>query len=80
MQSLWRMIAARWLGGQVSDRLTGDTALHDLLTLGAGDRPSAFLVRREAAVSHRAMMAHPHPLGAECGPALPDVVTASRED
>ena len=31
MRSLWRMIAARWLGGQASDALTGDAALLDLL-------------------------------------------------
>jgi len=55
MRSLWRMIAARWLGGQASDGLTGDTALLDLLTPEDG-APPAFLVRRQTAASHRAMM------------------------
>lgn len=31
MRSLWRSIAAQWLGGAGSDALTGDSALAELL-------------------------------------------------
>lgn len=56
MRSLWRIIAARWLGGAASEALTGDTALLDLLMQGDGGSPPSFLVRRLPGVSHRAMM------------------------
>lgn len=57
MRSLWRMIASRWLGGEGSDALTGDSTLRDLLTIAepARTRP-AFEVRRQSEVSHNAMM------------------------
>jgi hypothetical protein len=57
MRSLWRMIASKWLGGKGSDALTGDSTLLDLLI--EADRREAtpvFQVRRESAVSHRAIM------------------------
>jgi hypothetical protein len=57
MRSLWRMIAARWLGGQGSDALTGDTALTDLLMARDSEAAPGFLVRRQSQVSHHAMMA-----------------------
>ena len=56
MRSLWRMIAARWLGGEASDALTADAVLLDLLTPGDRNAPPAFLGRRQSEVSHRAMM------------------------
>jgi hypothetical protein len=62
MRSLWRMIAARWLGGQGSDALTGDSTLLDLIMPSAphSSPPHStvpgFRVERHAAVSHRAMM------------------------
>ncbi|MGH7031121.1 MAG: hypothetical protein ACREE9_08470 [Stellaceae bacterium] len=57
MRSLWRMIASRWLGGQGSDGLTGDSALLDLLTIAEPGRAApAFQVRRQSEISHRAMM------------------------
>jgi hypothetical protein len=56
MRSLWRVMAARWLGGEASDALTGDATLLDLLmprdSLGA----LTYVVRRQSEVSHRAMM------------------------
>ena len=57
MRSLWRMIASRWLGGKGSDALTGDSTLLDLLIeRDQRETPPVFQVRREPAVSHRAMM------------------------
>jgi hypothetical protein len=51
------MIASRWLGGKGSDALTGDSTLLDLLIeSNRQPTPSVFEVRREPAVSHRAMM------------------------
>lgn len=57
MRSLWRIIAARWLGGRASEALTGDSALLELLTIRDGGAQPSFLVRRLPEVSHRAMMA-----------------------
>ncbi|HJU18928.1 MAG TPA: hypothetical protein VJ770_20935 [Stellaceae bacterium] len=31
MRSLWRLMARQWLGGESSERLTGDSVLADLL-------------------------------------------------
>jgi hypothetical protein len=56
------MIAVRWLGGQASEALTGDAVLLDLLTPGDGDARPVILVRRQDAVSHRAMMVQHHPV------------------
>ena len=56
MHSLWRMMAASWLGGQASDALTGDATLLDLLMPRDNLAAPAFLVRRQSEVSHRAMM------------------------
>jgi hypothetical protein len=56
MRSLWRMMAARWLGGQGSDALTGDATLFDLMMPPESPAAPAFLVRRQSEVSHRAMM------------------------
>jgi len=53
MRSLWRRIATRWLGGDASEALTGDTVLRDLLSPEPA-RPS--FVVRPASVSHRAML------------------------
>ena len=57
MRSLWRMIASRWLGGQGSEALTGDSALLDLLTLAERPHtPPAFRVSRQSEVSSHAIM------------------------
>jgi hypothetical protein len=56
MRSLWRMIALRWLGGQGSEALTGDTALLDLLTIGERAPPIGFALSRRSGVSHHAMI------------------------
>ncbi len=57
MRSLWRMIASRWLGGQGSEALTGDSALLDLLTLAERPHtPPAFRVSRQSEVSRQAIM------------------------
>jgi hypothetical protein len=55
MRSLWRMIALRWLGGQGSETLTGDSALLDLLTIGERAPPVGFAVSRRSGVSHHAV-------------------------
>ena len=34
MRSLWRLMALRWLGGEGSEALTGDSALLNLLPSG----------------------------------------------
>jgi hypothetical protein len=68
VRSLWRIIAARWLGGRASETLTGDTALLDLLTPPGGD--AAFAVRRQSAVSYRAMMSQQDPAPPEREDAL----------
>ena len=78
MRSLWRTIAARWLGGQVSDALAGDAALLDLLTPADGQAAPAFLVRRQSEVSHRAMMSR-HDQAQSEREAMPgDIVGADR--
>ena len=57
MRSLWRMIASRWLGGQGSEALTGDSALLDLLmTRESAQASLAFKVRRQSGVSYQAMI------------------------
>ena len=58
MRSLWRRLALRWLGGEGSEALTGDTALLDTLFSGTGgpDTEMIYRVTREPGVSHRAMM------------------------
>jgi hypothetical protein len=55
MRSLWRMIALRWLGGQGSEALIGDSALLDLLSSGERAPPSGFAVSRRSGVSHHAI-------------------------
>ncbi len=56
MRSLWRNLALQWLGGEGSETLAGDSAFFDLLSLREHDeRLQAIEVRREPAVSHRAM-------------------------
>lgn len=59
MRSLWRRIAARWLGGQGSDALAGDSALLDLIDGARMRTPPAFQVSCQSEVSHRAMMSPP---------------------
>jgi hypothetical protein len=57
MRSLWRMIASRWLGGQGSEALTGDSAVLDQLMIEQSAQASlAFEVRRQPGVSHQAMI------------------------
>src|SRR5271156_3857616 len=57
MRSLWRMIATRWLGGQGSEALTGDSAVLDLLKTGESTQASlGFQVRRQSGISHQAMI------------------------
>ncbi len=56
MRSMWRNLALQWLGGEGSETLAGDSAFFDLLSLREHDeRVQAIEVRREPAVSHRAM-------------------------
>ncbi len=79
MRSLWRMIAARWLGGQATDALTGDAALLDLLTPVDANAPPPFVVRRHAEVSHRAMMSQQDPAAPERETVLGDGVVPDRD-
>jgi hypothetical protein len=55
MRSLWRILALRWLGGDGSEALTGDSAILEGL-LGEGRPIGAFDVRREPQVSRQAIM------------------------
>ena len=56
MRSLWREMAARWLGGPGADAVTGDAVLLDVLPVRDGRADPAFLVRREPDTPHpRAM-------------------------
>ena len=57
MRSLWRRLARRWLGGEGSAALDGDTAFLDLLLKGP-EEPMAetYRVTRDAGASHRAMI------------------------
>jgi hypothetical protein len=58
MRSLWRKVALRWLGGQGSEALTGDSALIDLMLIEESAHASlAFEVRRQSGVSHLAINA-----------------------
>ncbi len=79
MRSLWRMIAARWLGGQASDALTGDAALLDLLMQVESNATPVFLVRGQSRVSHRAMMAQQDQARSECETTLAHVVGIDRD-
>jgi hypothetical protein len=79
MRSLWRMIAVRWLGGEASDALTGETTLLDLMMPGNADVPPAFLVRRQSEVSHRAMMSRHQRARPEDETALRSVVQTDRD-
>lgn len=56
MRSLWRKMAARWIGGEASESLTGDTGLFDVIMQNGAEFESTFLVRRQSGVSHQAMM------------------------
>jgi hypothetical protein len=57
MRSLWRMLALRWLGGDGSEALTGDSAILEGLLLGGRERPMrTFDVRREPQVSRRPIL------------------------
>ena len=65
MRSLWRMMAARWLGGEVSEALTGDTGLFDTIMQTGAQLEATFLVRRQSGISRQALMsqqtdAQPH--------------------
>ena len=55
MRSLWRILAQQWLGGDVSEALTGESAILEGL-LGERRQMAAFDVRREPQVSRQAMM------------------------
>jgi len=79
MRSLWRMIAARWLGGQATDALTGDAALLDLLTPVDANAPPPFVVRRQSEVSHRAMMSQQDRAAPERETALGNGVATDRD-
>jgi len=73
MRSLWRILALRWLGGEGSEALTGDSTVLESLMFGEHARAMhAFDVRRAPEVSHHAMMSP----GAEC---RSDPETASEE-
>jgi hypothetical protein len=55
VRSLWRILALRWLGGQGSEALTGNSAPLDLLMTGEPARiPHAVEKRRQSGVSHHA--------------------------
>jgi hypothetical protein len=59
------MMAARWLGGEVSEALTGDTTLFDTIMQTGAQLEATFVVRRQSGISHQAMMsqqtdARPH--------------------
>ena len=76
MRSLWRLMAANWLGWQASDALVGKSALDELM-LPTEVHPPAFLVRRCSEVSHHAIMSDPardHP-GSEM--AIDEVLAAA---
>ena len=65
MRSLWRMMAARWLGGEVSEALTGVTGLFDTIMQTGAQLEATFLVRRQSGISRQARMsqqtdAQPH--------------------
>lgn len=79
MRSLWRTIAARWLGGRATDALTGDAALLDLLTPAEGQTPPVFLVR-QSVVSHRAMMSQQDHAEAEREGALGPAIGSDGEE
>jgi hypothetical protein len=63
MRSLWRFMAAQWLGGTGSEVLTGDSALTDLLL----PEPTApvFRVARSRERRLPAITASPMPRAAE---------------
>lgn len=80
MRSLWRVIAARWLGGHGSEALTRESALFELLMIGEAERSqTVFQVVRQTEVSHRAMMSPQDPDGVSAVrarvPAPPDDAT-----
>lgn len=57
MRSLWRILALRWLRGEGSEALSGDSTVLDLLRPGeTASELHSFNVEREPGVSHRAMM------------------------
>jgi hypothetical protein len=56
MRSLWKVMAARWLGTDASEALTEETVVIELLLRGDRDAAPPVAVRREPAVSYRAMM------------------------
>lgn len=57
MRSLWRILALRWLGGDGSEALTGDSTILEGLLLGANRRTiETFDVRGEPQVSPRPIM------------------------
>jgi hypothetical protein len=78
MRSLWRMMAARWLGGHASHGLNGDAALLDLLMPADPLLTAGFQVRRTSGVSHRAMMSR-HQTEPEPTAALGRVSETDRE-
>ena len=66
MGSLWRVIAARWLGGEGSDALSGDADLLELLTAEDKGAQPVFLVQRPTDMP-------PRPAGAARIAAQPDL-------
>lgn len=81
MRSLWRMIASRWLGGQGSEALTGDSALLDLLMTGEQARSAAgFQVRRQSEVSRHAMMSRQDQDEATLAPMLDEKFSGDSRD
>ena len=61
MQSIWHDLARQWLGGEVSEALSGDLSFLDRFPIGAEATPPVFQVRRVDGVSHTAML-HDSPL------------------
>lgn len=57
MRSFWRMMAARWLGGEPSAALTSDSALLDMVMQPSPRRPTGFVVSRQSEASANALLA-----------------------
>jgi hypothetical protein len=63
MHSLWRLMALRWLGGEGSEALTGDSALLDLLP--SAEAGPVFRVARDRRACTPASTASGAPGGVE---------------
>jgi hypothetical protein len=75
MRSLWRLMALRWLGGEGSEALAGDSALIDFLPSGPAD--PVFRIARDPRASGPACPPSPAPDAprGKVSPRLRSVVT-----